>query len=61
MMGYPEELGKVAPGFYADVILVDGDPLADIEVLQDQKKLHAIVINGHIHKHVLPPQAVYVE
>lgn len=61
MMGYPEELGKVAPGFYADVILVNGDPLADLEVLQDRKKLHAIVINGHIHKHFVPPQAVYVE
>ncbi|PYH94292.1 hypothetical protein BO71DRAFT_231121 [Aspergillus ellipticus CBS 707.79] len=53
IMGYPDELGKVQPGYYADVILVDGDPLADIAVLQDQEKLHAIVINGHIHKHVV--------
>ncbi|PWY74277.1 hypothetical protein BO70DRAFT_364271 [Aspergillus heteromorphus CBS 117.55] len=52
MMGHPDELGKVQPGYYADVILVDGDPLADIAVLQDQEKLHAIVINGHVHKHV---------
>jgi imidazolonepropionase-like amidohydrolase len=34
-MGHPEELGKVLPGYYADVILVDGDPLEDIELLQE--------------------------
>jgi len=50
IMGHPEELGKVLPGYYADLILVDGDPLKDIAILQDKAKLHAIVINGHIHK-----------
>lgn len=50
LMGYPDDLGKVQPGYYADVILVDGDPLADITILQDTSKLHAIVINGHLHK-----------
>ncbi|OJJ87455.1 uncharacterized protein ASPGLDRAFT_1509812 [Aspergillus glaucus CBS 516.65] len=52
LMGYPDDLGKVRPGFYADVILVDGDPLKEIEVLQDQNRLHAIVINGHVHKNM---------
>lgn len=52
LMGHPEELGKVQPGYYGDVILVDGNPLADIEVLQDVSKIHAIVINGHVHKNV---------
>ncbi|KAI1100866.1 composite domain of metallo-dependent hydrolase [Jackrogersella minutella] len=50
IMGHPEELGKVLPGYYADVILVDGNPLEDIEILQDISKLHAIVLNGHVHK-----------
>lgn len=49
--GHPEKLGKVQPGYYADVILVDGNPL-EIEILQDTSKLHAIVLNGHIHKNV---------
>jgi len=53
IMGHPEELGKVQPGYYADVILVDGDPIKDITIFQDTKNLHAIVINGHIHKHTL--------
>ena len=51
-MGHPEELGKVQPGYYADVILVDGNPLENLEILQDSAKLHAIVINGHIHKNL---------
>ena len=44
------ELGKILPGFYADCILVDGDPLEDISVLQDHDKLKMIMINGRIHK-----------
>jgi len=27
-----KSLGSVAPGYIADVVAVDGDPLADIEV-----------------------------
>ncbi|PYI31311.1 composite domain of metallo-dependent hydrolase [Aspergillus indologenus CBS 114.80] len=52
LMGYPDELGKVQPGYFADVILVDGDPLHDISVLQNKNRLHAIVINGHIHQNI---------
>lgn len=44
------ELGKIQPGFYADCILVDGDPLKDIAVLQDHDKLNVIMINGRLHK-----------
>ncbi|PYH45566.1 uncharacterized protein BP01DRAFT_44023 [Aspergillus saccharolyticus JOP 1030-1] len=52
LMGYPNELGKVQPGYYADVILVDGNPLEDISILQDRDRLHSVVINGHIHKNL---------
>lgn len=45
-----DELGKIMPGYLADCILVDGDPLTDISVLQDHAKLSVIVINGRIHK-----------
>ncbi|KIA75963.1 fumarylacetoacetate hydrolase [Aspergillus ustus] len=44
------ELGKILPGYYADCILVNGDPLEDISVLQDHSKLDVIMINGRIHK-----------
>lgn len=58
----PHELGKIQEGFYADCILVDGNPLEDIEILQDHDKLNVIVINGRVHKagreeYVPPPIA----
>jgi pimeloyl-ACP methyl ester carboxylesterase len=45
-----EELGKIQPGYFADCILVDGNPLEDITVLQNHDKLNVIMINGRIHK-----------
>lgn len=45
-----DELGKMKPGYYADCILVDGDPVNNIAVLQDHDKLNVIMINGRIHK-----------
>jgi imidazolonepropionase-like amidohydrolase len=36
LLGRATELGTVAPRAYADLLLVDGDPLADIEVLGGQ-------------------------
>jgi imidazolonepropionase-like amidohydrolase len=32
----------------ADVLLVDGDPLADIGVLTDQARLHLVVKGGQV-------------
>ena len=37
-LGYEGRIGAVAPGAYADLIVVDGDPLADIELLTRQGK-----------------------
>jgi imidazolonepropionase-like amidohydrolase len=56
------ELGKIQSGFYADCILVDGNPLEDITVLQDHDRLNVIIINGRVHKagrkeYVQPPIA----
>ena len=33
LLGMDNELGRIAPGFLADLIAVDGDPLQDINVL----------------------------
>ena len=51
IMGHPDVLGKVQPGYYADVILINGDPLEDLSILQETQNIHVIVINGHVHKH----------
>ncbi|KAL7923751.1 hypothetical protein ACQKWADRAFT_289209 [Trichoderma austrokoningii] len=50
LMGRTHELGKIQPGYYADLILVDGDPIQDLEILQNHDKLNVIMINGRIHK-----------
>ena len=50
IMGRPDELGQVKPGYLADLLLVDGDPLADIKRLQSQDALLVIMKDGHLHK-----------
>jgi imidazolonepropionase-like amidohydrolase len=50
LMMKPNELGKIAPGYLADVLLVDGDPLADIAVLQDQARILAVMKDGVFYK-----------
>jgi imidazolonepropionase-like amidohydrolase len=50
LMGRDHELGSVREGFLADLLVVDGDPLRDIGVLQDQARLLAIVKGGTLIK-----------
>jgi imidazolonepropionase-like amidohydrolase len=50
LMGRPDELGVVTPGALADLLLVDGDPLADIAILQDRAALRLIMKDGALHK-----------
>lgn len=40
------ELGLVKPGYLADLLLIDGDPLQDIRVLQDNKRFTFIMKGG---------------
>jgi imidazolonepropionase-like amidohydrolase len=48
------KLGCVAPGAYADLIVVDGDPLKDIGLLaKDGRSLSAIVRGGELVKNLL--------
>ena len=35
LLGRPDDLGAIEAGKYADIIAVQGDPLADVEVLKD--------------------------
>ena len=46
IMKRSHELGQIKPGFLADLLLVDGDPLKDVRVLQDKKRLALIMKGG---------------
>jgi imidazolonepropionase-like amidohydrolase len=53
LMGPSDSLGQIKPGYLADLLLVDADSLEDVSVLQDKKRLLAIMKGGVFHK--LPP------
>lgn len=44
------DVGLVKEGWLADLILVDGDPVKDISILQDADRLSAIMKDGTFHK-----------
>lgn len=47
------DIGTLEEGKFADLLLVDGDPLADITVLQDRDCLALIMKGGRAHKNKL--------
>ena len=52
---YPGKLGVVEEGALADLLLVDGDPLENIKLLEDpDKNLLIIMKDGTIYKNMLP-------
>jgi imidazolonepropionase-like amidohydrolase len=44
------ELGQVKEGFLADLLLIDGDPLTNIAVLQDANRILAVMKDGAFYK-----------
>ncbi len=50
IMGMGDRLGQIRAGFLADLLLVDGDPLADVCILQRPEHLRAIMKNGDFRK-----------
>ena len=54
----PGKLGVIEPGAWADLIVVDGDPLADITLLEGQgRHLAAIIQGGRFYKNRLAQAA----
>ena len=51
---YPGKLGVIEQGALADLLLVDGDPIADIKLIEDPaKNLVVIMKDGKIYKNIL--------
>jgi len=51
IMMQPESIGQIAPGFYADILLIDGNPLEDLKVMQDPTRILMVMKDGEIYKH----------
>jgi len=49
-MGSTEKLGEIKEGFLADLLLVDGDPIADVSILLNPDRLAVIMKDGQIYK-----------
>jgi imidazolonepropionase-like amidohydrolase len=48
-----DTLGAIQPGYCADLLVVDGDPLADISVLTQPGRLAMVMKAGSIYKNAL--------
>lgn len=55
LLGWQTKVGQIAPGFYADLVAVKGDPLADVTVLE---KIDFVMKGGEIYKDTLAGQPV---
>jgi imidazolonepropionase-like amidohydrolase len=47
------KLGTIAPDSYADILLWDGNPLEDIDLILDESKLQLIMKDGRAYKNTL--------
>ncbi len=52
--GLGKDVGVIAPGKLADILVVDGDPLRNISVLRDRARLLMIMKGGEAYRNRLP-------
>ena len=45
VLGMDNQIGKLAPGYSADIIAVDGNPLADVTVLEE---VDFVMVRGRV-------------
>jgi len=57
LMGMGDELGLLAPGYLADLLVVRGNPAEDVTLLQDAANIEWIVQGGRAYKQPEPSQA----
>lgn len=49
LMGRGDLIGMIKPGYFADLLVVDGDPTRDVRILQDHDRLVMIMKDGAFH------------
>ena len=57
LMGMEDRLGKVKKGYLADLLLVKGNPLEDVSLLQKRENLAMIMKGGIMYKDPRQPHA----
>ena len=48
-LGLEKDIGTVEPGKLADLVVIEGDPLLDITLLQDQSRVRVVMKGGVTH------------
>ncbi len=50
---YPRKIGVIEPGAYADLLLIDGDPTTDIDLVANPANLIVIMKDGRLFRNAL--------
>ncbi len=59
MVGFGGQVGTLEAGKFADLLVVDGDPLSDITVLQDHARIVAVMKGGKFYHDSLDGRPMY--
>ena len=54
LLGWEDRVGALAPGLYADIVAVEGDPLRDITELE---RVKFVMKGGIVYKNLRPAAA----
>lgn len=60
-IGLGHLVGRLAPGLLADILVIDGDPLADVSILHDRQRLERIYKGGKLVAGRLAPRRPELE
>ena len=55
LLGWKDKVGQLAPGYYADLVAVTGDPLSDVTVLEH---VGFVMKGGKVYKNTLTTEPV---
>jgi imidazolonepropionase-like amidohydrolase len=61
LLGMGDELGTIEPGKLADLLVVDGNPVKDITVLEDRGNLDVVMKGGQFVTCQLTPSKVRMQ
>ena len=50
LLGLGDRIGTITPGKWADLLVVDGDPLLDVKLLQDRARIRLVMKGGGIQR-----------